>query len=78
MKGTIIIFQDCHRFDLIEVKPYIRKQDGKTTKLLVFQSICVACDRKFTNTMTMNMPDNCRWLNCQCKRCQRKEAKLLV
>ena len=78
MYGTIIIFQNCQRFDLVESKPYIRKHDGKATKLLVFQSMCIACDRQFTQKTTMNMLDHSRWLDRRCKRCQRKEAKLSI
>ena len=78
MKGTIIGFQNCQRFDLINVKPYVRKQDGITTKLLVFRSRCIACNRCFTDTTTMNKLDNSGQLNRRCKRCTRKEAKLLV
>ena len=78
MKGTIIVFQDCQLFDLIEVKPYVRKQDGITTKLFVFRSRCIACDRSFTDTTTMNKLNNAGRLNRRCKRCKRKEAKLLV
>jgi hypothetical protein len=77
MKGPIIVFQDYQRFDLVEVKPYLRK-DGVTTKLLVFQSICIACNRQFTQKTTMNMLDNSRRMDRRCKRCQRKEAKLFV
>jgi hypothetical protein len=76
MKAKVIVFQDYQRFDLIEVKPYIRKQDGKRTKLLIFESSCAACNRLFTNTTMMMMLDNSRPLNRRCKRCLRKEAKL--
>jgi hypothetical protein len=78
MKGTIIVFQDYQRFDLVEVKPYVRKQDGMTTKLFVFRSRCIACDRRFKDTTTMNSLNNAGRLNRRCKRCRRKEAKLIV
>jgi hypothetical protein len=76
MKVKVIVYQDYQRFDLIEVKPYVRKQDGKRTKLLVFESSCAACNRRFTDTTTMNMLDNSRRLNHWCKKCQRKDTKL--
>jgi hypothetical protein len=80
MKTRIIVHQDFQRFDLVGVKPYIRKQDSKKTDLLTFQSNRIACGRQFANTMTMTMAmlDNSRPFNRRCDKCSKRTLSYSV